>query len=127
MPIDASSCLPSALQAFNIHILAEWFWPRRDAQKEARMLKNERGYFLDNSELLQKLGCGSRLPEGGFDPVEVEGVMFICEPPNSVMGRKRSRHRLRYFCKACRIWVPCGRAGQHNRGKEHKAHQETVS
>jgi hypothetical protein len=87
------------------------------AEKEVQMLKNERGYFLDNSELLQKLGCGSRLPKEGFNPVEVDGVMFKCEP--STGGRARP-HRLQYFCKVCIEWIPCGRAGQHNRGRDHK-------
>jgi hypothetical protein len=82
------------------------------------MLKNERGYFLDNPEVLTKLGItNGRLPREGFNPVEVDGVMFACEPSTGGPARP---HRLKYYCIACRKWVPCGRAFQHCKGQPHK-------
>jgi len=99
------------------------------------MLRNERGYFLDSPELMRKLGFkpGEKLPDEGFGPVVVEDVMFMCEPSAGLYDihkGKRVRsprpHRVRYLCKACRSWVPCGRAAQHNKGKEHKLNYEIM-
>jgi hypothetical protein len=89
------------------------------------MLKNERGWFLQSYELRPILGLGAHLPSEGFEPVEVQGTMFKCEPamaPRYHNGRrvKVSKHRLFYLCTDCRRWIPFGRASQHRKGAKHK-------
>ena len=98
------------------------------------MLRNERGRFLQSHELLPKLGFkpGGHLPVEGFGPVCVDDVLFYCEPAaghfDVMTGKKvkSSRHRIRYLCKACRAWIPFGRASQHNKGKSHKLNYEIM-
>jgi hypothetical protein len=92
------------------------------------MLRNERGWFLQNHELYPLLGiqAGGKLPREGFDPKEVQGVLFKCEPARAPRytdrGRrvKVSKHRLLYLCRECERWIPFGRAGQHRKGRNHK-------
>jgi hypothetical protein len=90
------------------------------------MLKNGNGWFLQNHELYPLLGIGHKLPADGFEPVEVQGVQFKCEPAKAPRytdrGRKVkvSKHRLFYMCKECKRWVPFGRAYQHRKGQLHK-------
>lgn len=98
------------------------------------MLKNQWGRYMQSHELLPVLGFkpGGHLPKEGFKPVEVEGVLFYCEPAGeprvNSWGRKigASKHRIHYFCKACRKWVPFGRAYQHNKGRQHKLNNEAM-
>jgi hypothetical protein len=91
------------------------------------MLKNDYGRFMQSYELLPLLGIsrGGHLPPEGFDPVEVQGIIFKCEPsmaPRYRNGRrvKSSKHRVFYLCKDCTRWIPFGRAGQHRKGRQHK-------
>lgn len=82
------------------------------------MLRNKYGRFMQSHELMPALGFrrGEHLPKEGFDPIEVDGVMFTCYPATGAS----SKHRIHYLCKACGKWVPFGRATQHNRGRVHK-------
>ena len=82
---------------------------------------------MQSHELMPVLGFkrGGHLPAEGFGPVEVQGVLFFCEPAQ-VGPRKSSKHRIKYFCKACKTWVPFGRAGQHNKGRQHKLNHEIM-
>lgn len=83
-------------------------------------LKDERGYQINQTRLYPKLGLssGGHLPKEGFEPRLVEGVLFKCEP-SSGLGNK-SPHRVKYFCEACKLWIPYGRAVQHESGAAHK-------
>jgi hypothetical protein len=91
------------------------------------MLKNSYGRFMQSHELLPVLGFkpGSHLPREGFGPMEVQGVTFVCEPANPSFVNtyggtvSSSKTRLFYLC-SCRKWIPCGRAGQHLKGKDHR-------
>lgn len=92
------------------------------------MLKNKYGWFLQSYELMPLLGFkpGAHLPDGGFNPRDVQGVMIKCEPAkapryNSSGRRVRvGKHRLKYLCVDCDKWIPTGRAGQHRKGSKHK-------
>ena len=92
------------------------------------MLKNKNGWWMHHHELYPLLGIkGSKLPVEGFGEIEVQGVHFRCAPQEPTTKRNwrgnlvhRSKHRLFYFCEPCGGWIPFGRAGQHNRGKDHK-------
>lgn len=84
-------------------------------------LRNARGRFVQAHELLPILGyrSGGHLPRGGFPPRNVEHngeiVKYRCLP--AAEGSRK--HRIEYLCRWCYRWVPYGRAGQHNRSKEH--------
>jgi hypothetical protein len=96
------------------------------------MLRNEWGRYMQSHELMPKLGFkrGGHLPKEGFGPMVVDDVMFMCEPADGLYdhmtGRKvkSNKHRIRYLCKTCRVWVPFGRAGQHDKGRNHKLNYE---
>jgi hypothetical protein len=98
------------------------------------MLRNSRGQFLGASELFPLLGFkrGGHLPSEGFEPREVDGVMFRCDPAHeskvNSWGRTvgSSKHRIHYLCKACDKWIPYGRAHQHVKGREHKLNHEIM-
>ena len=83
-------------------------------------LKDEHGYQINQFRLYPKLGlgAGSHLPKEGFGPRLVEGVTFKCDPASG--DGNRSPHRVRYHCPACDMWVPFGRAVQHESGAAHK-------
>ena len=96
------------------------------------MLKNRYGRLMQSYELFPLLGipAGGHLPKEGFGHREVQGVLFKCEPAMAPRyyerhGRMRkvkvSKHRVFYLCVECSRWIPFGRAGQHRKGKEHKA------
>jgi len=82
------------------------------------MLRNQWGRFMQSRELLPALGLrpGRHIPAEGFGPTIVGGTIFCCEPA----GRNRRLHRIFYRCEACERWLPFGRAGQHEKGREHR-------
>ena len=90
------------------------------------MLKNERGWFMQEYELYPVLGIGAKLPREGFPEVTVQGVTFKCEPAMAPRYTDRgtrvkvSKHRLFYLCADCNKWIPFGRAGQHQKGQRHE-------
>jgi hypothetical protein len=102
--------------------------------EEVSMLKNQYGRYMQSHELLPLLGFipGHHLPPEGMAPISVQGVMFMCTPADGLydtfQGKKvkSSKHRIHYLCEACDKWIPFGRAGQHNKGKEHKLNYEIM-
>ena len=74
------------------------------------MLKNRYGRYMQWHELYPLLGVHGRvLPKSGF-ATEIQGVWFECAPASG--DGRRSKHRVKYFCK-CGKMIPFGRAGQH--------------
>lgn len=82
------------------------------------MLMNKYGRFMQSHELMPVLGFkpGQHLPKEGFEQKMVNGVWFQCDPATGAS----SKHRIHYLCDACLEWIPYGRAGQHNKGRDHK-------
>lgn len=89
---------------------------RLDPATRRNLLAQTWGDYPHTHELLPRLGfkAGQHLPADGFEPRNVDGVWFKCEPinPPQANGRRTSKHRLFYLCD-CGAWVSAGRSMQH--------------